>query len=150
MDTRLAESQINNIIGPKRFLSLVFFIILIILIIPLYINVFKTSVITKSLFLALEDQELALTTSNVFIDMITFYSSTLKNGNFQVTSTLPTSLKFRVLNSDNQDITTGYSLANNISRPSYIYFNNNKGGNVILQYTNTSNNNFVTRIDIEI
>lgn len=150
MDTRLAEAQLNHLTGPKRFLPLAFFIIFIVLLVPLYVNVFKTSSTTKSLFLALEDQEMSLTNTTVFIDMITFYSSTLRSGNFQVTSTSPTSLKFKVLNSDNQDVTTGYKLANDVSSPSFIYFNNTKGGNVTLQYTNSSNTNYVTRIDIEI
>lgn len=141
--------KINHHLNSKIYLPLAFLIIFIVLLIPLYVNVFKTSPKTKSLFLALEDQQMSLTNTTTFTDLITFYSSSLVNGNFQVTSTSPSSLKFKVINSDNQDVTTGYTLANDISQPSYIYFNNLKSGNVTLQYINSSNSNYVTRIDIE-
>ena len=143
MDLRTFEDK-NNFL-----LIVVFFLMFLMLVIPLYVNVFKTSPTTKTLFLALEDQEMALSNTSTFTELTTFYSSNLQSGNFQVTTTVPTSLKFKVLNSNNQDITTGYSLAKDISSPSYIYFNNNLKGNVILQYTNSSNSNYVTRIDIE-
>lgn len=130
------------------FLPIVFFVVLTILFIPLYVAVFKSQTKKKLLFLALEDQEMSLSKTTSFVDLITFYTSNSISGSFEVTATIPNSLKFKVLNADNQDITIGYTLSNDITKPSIIHFNNTANNNIKLQYTNTSDDNNVTRIEI--
>ena len=82
------------------FLPLVFFVVLIILVIPLYVTVFKSSSTKKLLFLALEDQEMSLQQTTIFLDLITFPTSDSLEGSFEVTTSNPTSLKFKVLNAN--------------------------------------------------
>ena len=151
MDSKLVDMQMNYHIGSKRFLPLVFFIILIIMIIPLYVLVFRSTKEKKNLFVALETEEIALIQTSDFTELTTFYPPDNEgfDGNFQIIAVSPTSINFRVINSQGNDITTRVDKASDKTSLSYVYFSNNLGGAITLQFTNSSATNYITRVDIE-
>ena len=143
----------NKSLGTKKYLPIIFFVVAIVLIIPLYVEVFKSdNSIKETLFLATEDQQMALTVTNTFTNFLTYYpkKSGKITGNFSITTTLPTSLNLRVVNSSGIDITNGVTLATSKANPSIVYFSNSSGGAISLQYTNTSATNYITRVDVRI
>lgn len=146
MDKRIADLHTNYHIGAKRFLPYVFFLILLVLLIPVYVTTFKITPERKTLFVALEDEKMALAQTSTFTDLVTYdpFGNEKLSGYFEVVTTNPSALGFRVLNSSNGDITTGYNLSN----PIIINFNNKQTGAVTLQFTNTHTDNYITRIDI--
>lgn len=151
MDSNLAAMRMNYHTGAKRFLPMIFFLIVLVLIIPLYVVVFRTSKTKKNLFIALETERITLINTSTFTELTTFYppDNNSFNGNFQLIANSPTSINFRVLNSKGDNITSRVDKASDKTGLSYVYFNNNLGGPVILQFTNSSNSNFITRLDIE-
>jgi len=147
MDKDIINLNNSFHIGSKRFLPLVFLVIIVILLIPLYVNVFKDYPVNEILYLALEDEQMALNQTTVFRDLITYYNNDNIYGYFKITTTFPNSIKFKVIDSDGKDITSNISLANDISKHSIVNFaKSNK--NLTLQYTNSSASNFLTRIEI--
>lgn len=124
----------------------VILLILIVFIIPLYVNVFKDKITVSTLYTALEDQQVQLNVSNTFTDLITYYPLNSKNGFFEVYCTVPGSTNFRVLNSTGAVVSTGITLAVDKTKPSIIRYKNNS--TLILQFTNSSSTNFLTKINV--
>lgn len=125
---------------------IVILIILIVFIIPLYVNVFKEKITVSTLYTALEDQQVSLNVSTTFTDLITYYPLNSKDGFFEVYCTVPGSTNFRVINGSNVDVTTGVTLASDKTTPSVIRYKNSSS--LTLQFTNSSTTNFLTKIDV--
>lgn len=132
------------------YIPFVIFFVLLVLIIPLYIQTFKKQKTKDTLFLATEDQQMALEVNNSFVNLTTYYpkDNNSISGKFIVTTTVPGSLTFRVINKESKDITSGVEISGSKASPSIINFSNNIGGEVTIQYTNTNATNYITRIDI--
>jgi hypothetical protein len=150
MPDRVTEVMQNHYIGAKRFIPYVLIFIVIILLIPVYIKSFAPTSTRKTLYLAAVEDNMALTVSTVFVELLTYYPQHggSYSGFFEVTTTSPSSLTFQVINSAGQNVTNGYSLAQNISSPSVVNFINPKGGSITLKYTNSLSTNYITRVDI--
>jgi hypothetical protein len=149
MRDNIPEIHYHNLITAKKFIPYVLIFFLLVLIIPLYVKVYKPTSTKTTLLLENEDQQLALSVSATFVDLINYYSqnSSNYNGSFEVTLNSPSHANFKVINSNGQDITKNVILSLNITSPSIINFNN-ASGTITLQYTNSLATNYLTRIDV--
>jgi len=137
--------------GAKKYLPYVICFLILVLIIPLYVEVYKPTKTSETLFLATEEQQMALEVSTVnFVDLVTYYPKVDGNisGTFEVTTTIPESLTFRVISKDGSNVTTSIEASDSKGIPTKIKFSNNQGGLLTVQYTNSSSDNFITRIDV--
>ena len=152
MPDRVTEAMHNHFIGSKKYIPYVLVLIVIVLLVPVYIKSFSPTSTRKTLYLATESENMALTVSTTFVELITYYPQHSSNysGFFEVTTTDPSNLTFQVINSKGENVTNGYSLASDISSPSTINFINSSGGSITLKYTNSLSTNYITRIDIVI
>lgn len=136
----------------KKYLPYVLIFLVLILLIPLYIQSYKNQSTKITLLLAPLTEELALSVITTYSELITFFPQFNNgySGQFEVTTSSPSHINFKVINSQNQNITQSVNLAKDITSPSIISFNNNSGGAITIQYINSLDTNYLTRIDIVI
>lgn len=156
MDTKkLAAVQYayNSSQKSKRILiyvTLALFFIILLLIIGIYIKIFENNEFKDTLFLALEEQEIALEVSDSFVNLLTYYPKEDGHitGYFMITNTVPSADNFIVTDKNGNTVSTKLIKSIDRSKPSFLYFSSTTGGALTIKYTNTNSQNYLIRIDV--
>ena len=114
------EIAYTTSLGAKLYLPYAFCFILLVMVIFIYIEVFKNKENREPLFLAIEEQEMALEVNTGFINLLTYYPKTTNgfSGYFEIVTTTPASIKLKAINNENVDISTNVIISASREKPS--------------------------------